>query len=265
MIRRGEGTEMNQKTEKEFSIDCDGIRLHAKLDYPEGFEEKCPLMLLFHGFTGHMEERHILAIADTALEEGMAVLRVDSYGHGKSEGEFRNHTLYKWVTGALTAVDYAKQLDFVTDLYLCGHSQGGLLVALVAGMCQDVFKAVIPMSPALMIPENARHGSLLGQSFDPVHIPDTLVSWDGRELDGNYVRVAQTIHVEDEIDRYQGPVCLIHGDADEAVPLECSVQAAKRYANAVLEVIPGDTHCYDYHLELVCEKLKAFLEKTMKG
>ena len=116
-----------------------------------------------------------------------------------------------------------------------------------------------------MIPENARNGSLLGQSFDPVHIPDTLVSWDGRELDGNYVRVAQTIHVEDEIDRYQGPVCLIHGDADEAVPLECSVQAAKRYANAVLEVIPGDTHCYDYHLELACEKLKAFLEKTMKG
>ena len=217
MIRRGEGTEMNQKTEKEFSIDCDGIRLHAKLDYPEGFEEKCQLMLLFHGFTGHMEERHILAIADTALEEGMAVLRVDSYGHGKSEGEFRNHTLYKWVTGALAVVDYAKQLDFVTDLYLCGHSQGGLLVSLIAGMCPDVFKALIPMSPALMIPENARNGSLLGQSFDPVHIPDTLVSWDGRELDGNYVRVAQTIHVEDEIDRYQGPVCLIHGDADEAV------------------------------------------------
>lgn len=109
------------------------------------------------------------------------------------------------MTGALAVVDYAKQLDFVTDLYLCGHSQGGLLVSLIAGMCPDVFKALIPMSPALMIPENARNGSLLGQSFDPVHIPDTLVSWDGRELDGNYVRIAQTIHVEDEIDRYQGP------------------------------------------------------------
>ena len=220
---------------------------------------------MFHGFTGHMEERHILAIADTALEEGIAVLRVDSYGHGKSDGEFRNHTLYKWVTGALAVVDYAKQLDFVTDLYLCGHSQGGLLAVLTAGMYPDLFKAVIPMSPALMIPENARNGSLLGQTFDPVHIPATLVSWDGRELDGNYIRVAQTIHIEDEIDRYQGPVCLIHGDADEAVPIEESVRAAKRYANAVLEVIPGDTHCYDHHLDLACEKLKAFFKKTMKG
>ena len=35
---------------KEFYIDSDGIKLHAKLDKPEG-ADKCPLCIVIHGFT----------------------------------------------------------------------------------------------------------------------------------------------------------------------------------------------------------------------
>lgn len=255
---------MNQETEKEFYIDCDGIRLHSKLDFPENFGEKGPLMLLFHGFTGHMEETHIRAAADTALETGIAVLRVESYGHGGSDGKFEDHTLYKWVTGALAVMDYVKKLDFVTDLYLCGHSQGGLLAVLLAGMRPEDFKALIPLSPALQIPEEARNGSLLGHPFDPEHIPEVLEWEDGRRLKGDYIRAAQTIHVNDEIDRYHGPVCIIHGDADEAVPIRTSIEAAERYADCRLDVIPGDTHCYDFHLDQMQKFLRDFLEEQLE-
>ena len=48
-------------------------------------------------------------------------------------------------------------------------------------------------------------------------------------LNGNYVRVAQTLHVEESIRRYHGPVLLIHGDADDEVPVQCSIDAAKEY------------------------------------
>lgn len=112
---------------KEFYIDSDGIKLHAKLDRPEGVaeNEKGPLCILIHGFTGHMEEDHIIAAQKAMNDVGVTVLRAEMYGHGKSGGEFKDHTLYKWVTNALSVVHYAKSLDFVTDLYLCGHSQGG--------------------------------------------------------------------------------------------------------------------------------------------
>ncbi|MCR5726455.1 MAG: lysophospholipase, partial [Lachnospiraceae bacterium] len=201
---------------KEFYINSDGTRLHAKLDRPEG-AEKDPLCILIHGFTGHMEEEHIKAAQKAMNDVGVSVLRVEMYGHGGSDGVFSEHTLYKWVTNALSVVRYAKTLDFVTDLYLCGHSQGGLLTMLVGGMCPDDFTALLPLSPAWMIPEGTREGNLLGVSFDPDHIPAKIVceSW---ELSGDYVRVAQTIHVEDEIKRYEGPVLIIHGDADETVP-----------------------------------------------
>ena len=242
---------------QEFFIPSDGIKLHVKLEKPQN-TEKCPLAIVIHGFTGHMEERHIVEVSQAMNEMGIATLRVEMYGHGKSEGRFEDHTLYKWVTGALAVVDYAKTLEFVDSLYLCGHSQGGLLTMLVAGMKRDDFKAIIPLAPAWMIPDGARQGNLVGQSFDPEHIPD-IIEFGGLKLNGNYIRVAQTIHVEDEIQRYTGPVLIVQGDADEAVPLPYAQRAAELYANAKLVIVPGDTHCYDYHLEMVTGAVRDFL------
>ena len=94
---------------KEFFITEDGIRLHAKLEMPQN-AEKCPLLIIIHGFTGHMEERHIVAAAQTAVNAGYAALRAEMYGHGKSDGSFENHTLLKWLTNAMTVIDYAIRL-----------------------------------------------------------------------------------------------------------------------------------------------------------
>lgn len=244
---------------REFYINDDGIRLHAKLDFPKEEKEKYPLVIIIHGFTGHMEERHLVETAKAINEVGYATLRAEMYGHGKSDGKFCDHTLFKWINNALAVIDYAKSLDFVSDLYLCGHSQGGLLTMLVGAMERDLFKAIIPMSPAISIPEGARSGALLGGPFDPEKIPDELSMGD-RTLKGNYIRVAQTIDVEKAIDRYDGPVLIIHGDEDEAIPVSYAYDAAKRYKNAKLVIIPGDTHCYDHHLEMVTEALKDFLK-----
>lgn len=241
-------------------ITDDGIKLNAKLDMPTNGATKCPLCLVFHGFTGHIEEDHILAVSKGLNEIGVATLRVDLYGHGNSDGEFKNHNLYKWLNNILTVVDYAKTLDFVTDIYMCGHSQGGLAVTLAAAMERDVIKALIPLSPAYVIIEGAKKGELLGQPFDPENIPDMLQSWDERELSGNYIRVAQSIDLDAAIKKYTGPVLIVHGDADEAVPVEYGIEASKKFANCTLKLIPGDTHCYDYHLDQAVDAVKEFVK-----
>ena len=159
----------------------------------------------------------------------------------------------------ITAVDYARKLPFVTDLYLCGHSQGGLIVILAAGLMPEYIRGIIPMSPAVMIPEMARRGELLGIKFDPDHIPEELMTDIGLPLSGNYVRIARMVHVEDAVARYNGPVLLIHGDADEVVPYHDSEELVKAYQNAELVTIPGDNHCYDHHLDLVLDALRKWL------
>jgi pimeloyl-ACP methyl ester carboxylesterase len=247
-------------------IQDDGLRLNAALEMPEGWQpgQKCPLVIVIHGFTGHIEEPHILAVSRAMNAVGFATLRADMYGHGHSDGEFKKHTLYKWLTNALTVIDYARGLDFATSLFLCGHSQGGLLVMLAAAMKRDVVKGLIALSPACMIPEIARQGELLGERFDPDHIPEVLHGWNGLELDGNYARVAQTIHVEEAIDRYPGPVLVVHGDEDEAVPVAYGVRAAQAYANGKLALIPGDDHCYNRHLDQVLAAVQEWLRPFVR-
>ena len=237
-------------------ITDDGVRLNARLELPAEHIDRCPLVIVIHGFTGHMEERHILAVSQAIREAGCATLRVDMYGHGHSDGDFSRHTLFKWLSNALTVIDYARSLEFVTELYLCGHSQGGLTVMLAGAMKHESISGLIPLSPAWMIPAEAREGILLGERFDPDRIPETLAPWG---LGGNYVRVAQTIRVEPAIDRYQGPVLIVHGTGDETVLVEYAVRAAERYRRGELVLIPGDTHCYDFHLEHVTDAVRGWL------
>ena len=243
---------------KEFTIDSDGIALHAKLEMPEGVSS-CPLAIIVHGLTGNMEEEHIRAMAKGVVDIGIAALRVEMYGHGKSGGAFDDHTIYKWVGNMLKAIEYAKSLDFVTDLYLMGHSQGGLLTVLMGGMRNDDLKAIIPLSPALNIPDMVRtKGLLLGVPFDPEHIPEHFDS-DWIHVKGDYIRTMQTIHAEEAIDRYKGRVLIVHGDEDMAVPVSYGIEAAKRYQNAKLVILKGDDHGYHKHLDEAVKAVQDFL------
>lgn len=253
---------------QEFFIDSDGIAIHAKLEMPQGSPERCPLCIVQHGLTGHMEENHIIAVAAAIREVGIATLRVEMYGHGKSGGTFGKHTLLKWIDNMLDVIDYAKGLDWVSDLYLCGHSQGGLLTMLVAALRPDDLKAIIPMSPAIVIVDSARSGAMFGTSFDPVHIPERIyfgkpnLAENGSEAPffcGDYFRIAQHLHVDEAIAAYHGPVLLVHGTADEGVPIQDSIDAAAAYENAQIAVIEGDDHGYHRHLDQVCAAIQAFL------
>ena len=240
----------------------DGIRIHVELERPVG-AEKCPLVIVLHGFTGHMEEKHIVAVSNTFLSLGCAVLRCELYGHGSSGGSFHDHTLFKWLGNTMAVIDHARRLDDISEIYLCGHSQGGLTVMLAAAMERDVVRGILPLSPASMIPEQARRGELLGIRFDPAHIPDELGVYDGRMLGGNYARVAQTIHVEDAIDHFDGPVLIVHGTADESVPVRCAQEVAARYKNCTLALIEGDTHCYDHHLDQVLSAVRHWMKDIL--
>ena len=244
---------------QEFFIKNGDNRLHAKLDMPQE-TGSCPLVILVHGLEGHMEEVFLKAVQKAMNEAGFAVLRADMYGHGKSGGAFRDHTLDKWISDLSAVTEYAKQLPFVSDLYLCGHSQGGLLAMMAAGMKPEEYKALILLSPAVTIPENARKGNMLGITFDPQDIPDELEIW-GEKLGREYIRTAQQIHPEEWIGRYRKPVLIVHGEKDELIPVQYAVCTSKQYENCRLAVIPDDDHEYDFYPEKMCEAVTSFLKE----
>lgn len=241
-------------TREEFYLTDDGIRLHAKLDRPEGLE-KMPLCIIVHGLTGYMEEEHIVAISEAMNDLGIATLRVELYGHGQSDGAFEDHDLAKWLHNLDTVTDYAKSLDFVTDLYLCGHSQGGLAVVIQAGRRPEEYKAILPLAPALMIPR-------LAKQFPEDEIPDCFYFHEQRIAQG-YILANRALDVDAAIRNYHGPVLLVQGMADTTIVPQDTVDAAKVYENATLVTIDGDTHCFDYHLDKVVEAVKEFMAKQL--
>ena len=203
----------------------DGIQLNAVLEKPEGVDF-CPLVILLHGFTSAMDRPHNLLAAAAIRDAGFATLRFDVYGHGTSGGEFRKHTIWKWISNTMAVIDHCLELGY-TEVYLSGHSQGGLVAALVAGMETDRIRGLILRAPAFMI--------------------------------GNYVRVAQTIRVEDAADRFRNPVLILHGDEDDTVPLADSHRMAQLYRNCELTVIAGETHHFDRHPDQMQEAIRTWL------
>ena len=241
------------------TVTDDGVRLVGILERPSA--EPGPLVLVLHGFTSSKDRPHTIAACEAMREAGFATLRFDLYGHGESGGEFRKHTLHKWISNTLAVMDWAERQDFVTELWLSGHSQGGLTAALVAGTAPERVRGLILRAPAFMIPRCAREGEMLGVRFDPSQIPEPFPTIKGLTLDADYIRSARAIRVEEAIDAFPGPVLLLHGEADDVVPFRDVETAAGRYRSCKLVLIPGETHHFDQAREQIKSVIRDWLSQ----
>lgn len=240
-------------------IQSEGIRLSCDLDIPAA---DAPLAVILHGITGNKRERHIVGVANTFREAGFGTLRVDLFGHGESGGSFSEHTLSIWLKNTLDVLDYAGTVS--GRVFLCGHSQGGLTAMLAGEERKEQLSGLILLSPAWSIPAGARKGDLLGMRFDPERIPDRFeLPNKGVSVGREYIQTAQSIRIGELL--FSGPVLIVHGEADQTVPVSWSRELVRRYRNGRLVTVLGDTHCYDHHLDSVMEAVRAWAIETVHG
>ena len=252
------------KTE-EFFLPCDGMRVHSKLTVPEDGRDRFPLCIIVHGFTGHMEEEHILAVEESVLSLGMASLRVDLYGHGQSSGEFRDHNLLLWLAELVRVIEYASALPCVSELYLAGHSQGGAAIVLAGAIMAEKLTALLPLAPATLIRSAALNNELFGTTF-PSPLPDLLQADFSEEetltLHASYLRVNRLLPFGAAAKEFRGPVLLVHSDTDETVPYACSEDLAALYENAELITLHGCDHCFTGQLDALKQAVSKFLRRV---
>ena len=240
-------------------IQSGGNKLACELDMPSA---DAPLAVILHGITGNKRERHIIGVADALREAGFGTLRVDLYGHGESGGTFSEHTVPMWVRNTLDVLDYAASVS--RRIVLCGHSQGGLTAILAGEERRAQLSGLILLSPAWSIPDGARKGALLGMQFDPEWVPEYVeLPNKGVSVGREYIRTAQTIRIG--IPAFSGPVLIVHGEGDQTVPASWSKELVRRYRNGRLVTVPGDTHCYDRHLDTVREAVKTWAQDVLHG
>lgn len=90
-----------------------------------------------------------LVIADHLTKLGIAVLRVDDRGIGKSTGNFVAATSADFATDVMAGIEYLKTRKDVDagKIGLLGHSEGGLIAPYVAARSKDVAFIVMLAGP----------------------------------------------------------------------------------------------------------------------
>ena len=119
-------------------------------------------------------------------------------------------------------------------VWLHGESYGGLLSCVAAAQAPERYAGLILWYPALVVPEASRERERTG---------DHTVF--GLRLSPDFDRLAMRIDPWTPMPRFNGPVLLLHGEADDVVPCGCSRRAASLYPRAELVTYPGAGHGYD--------------------
>ena len=205
-------------------IDGDHGKLKALIQKPDLKQgEKCPMVIFCHGFSGTKDGPMFELVADTLQAHGIASIRFDFNGHGESEGEFKDMTVPNEIEDAKKVVEYVRDLRYVSDMAIVGHSQGGVVASMTAGLLSEelgepAFKTVVLMAPAAVLRDDAIRGNTMGKSYDPFDPGEYVELWGGLKLGGKYIRTAFSLPIYETAIKYQGQALIIHGNADRVVP-----------------------------------------------
>ncbi len=122
-----------------FKNKTDGISLAGTLTYPrKGTNFSAVILISGSGPQDRnselMNHKPFLVIADYLTKNGIAVLRVDDRGVGKSEGNYNETGLNGFVNDTKSAVDFLKTREEInhSEIGLIGHSLGGVIAPIVA-------------------------------------------------------------------------------------------------------------------------------------
>ena len=221
-----------------------------KISLPEDFNvetDKCPMVILMHGIFSSKDYNPMPALAKGLAEAGIASIRFDFDGHGKSEGRMQDMTIEKEIADALAVLDYVKSLPYVTEVGLLGHSQGGVIASMAAGRLagQGMMdtKGLVLIAPGSVIKEACQGGKFFNARFDPADPPEFIRCWGFMKLGREYLVTTQTLDIFGTAAAYKGPVLILHGDKDSIVPMWCSEKYKEVYGDkATLTVVEGENH-----------------------
>ncbi len=249
-----------------FTLKGPSGNIAAELVFPPSFDrrrDRCTLVMLCHGFLGSMTAAPLGFLSRVVLESGCAVLRFDFDGYGKSEGAQEDNTVPGMLEDAKVVWQYASTLPFVDRIILLGHSQGGVVAAMLAGRLEKAGTppaALVLLAPASVLKEYARKGKFFLVRCNPANPPKYINAY-GFRIGREYILSAQTLPLEEEAAWFTGPVCLLHGSWDPIVPISYGRKFAALYRNCKFHRIWGTEHVFMFHRRKVRRLIGDFLKR----
>ena len=207
---------------------------------------KCPMVILMHGIFSSGNIVPMPALARELAKAGIASIRFDFGGHWRSEGEMQHMTIGNEIADALAMWEYAKSLPYVSEIGLLGHSQGGVVASMTAGILAERGEkpaGLVLIAPGSVIQDACRNGRFFGAEFNPAYPPEYVKCFGMMKLGREYILTTQELDIYGTAKAYTGPVRLIHGSKDTIVPMSCSERFVETYGErSELIVVEGENH-----------------------
>ncbi len=135
---------------------ADGVTLAGTLTLPQG-TGPFPAVVMISGSGPQNRDEELLGhkpflvVADHFTRQGIAVLRFDDRGVGKSTGDFKTATSADFASDVLAGIRFLKTRKEINTrkIGLVGHSEGGLIAPMVAAQSQDVAFIVLMAGPGV--------------------------------------------------------------------------------------------------------------------
>jgi pimeloyl-ACP methyl ester carboxylesterase len=150
-----------KQREVTFTNPKDGTKLVGTLAMPFG-RGKYAAVILLPGSGAQdrdqtfAEHKPALVISDYLVRQGLAVLRFDSRGIGKSSGNYFQSTGDDFAADVIAGINFLKQQSEINSnkIGLIGHSLGGGVASIAASSSPDVKFIILLASPGLTDLEN---------------------------------------------------------------------------------------------------------------
>ena len=101
---------------REFKVQGPEGGISLKVTLPDGFDTttgQCPMVILMHGIFSSKDYIPMPQLAKGLAKAGIASVRFDFDGHGKSEGRMQDMTIEKELADAQAIWNYVRSLPYV--------------------------------------------------------------------------------------------------------------------------------------------------------
>ena len=133
------------------------------------------MAILMHGFMANKKMYPVSKLAKVLAGHGIASIRFDFNAHGDSEGKFEDMTISNEIEDAKAVFDYVCGLPYVSSIGFVGHSQGGVIAGMLAGILEDNPKkpaCVVLLAPAAVLKDDAIAGQCMGVKYNASDPPE---------------------------------------------------------------------------------------------
>lgn len=216
-----------------------------------------------HGFTSNKDRTRHIQLADKLQKAGITAFRIDFGGSGESDD--RGVTIKAEIDDLLSAVKLLKKNGYKT-IGILGESLGGIVA--LKSYCSDV-QAMVLWAPVT----KARKGDSRMDENQLKNLKDKgyyIIKKDNREfrIPLEYLKERENINRNKVLSRVKIPVMIVHGIADDTIPIEDSEEAIKILPKgSKLEVIDNQEHGdhkMDESMDIIIPKTVSWFEDKLQ-